>query len=231
MKHTRRSSPWVPLYTDDFVSGTVDMTAEEIGCYLLLLCFQQQRQTIPSAPDTLRRICRMDLDRWEKVSAAVLRKFVRDEDGNLYNVRMRAEMEHRETIRELRSKVGAKGGRPSKEEANQKQMVLQIESNDKPTTATTTTIQEEQIRGREAPVSEAQAEAAVPTLGGRWWHTRNRSGWRIPGSGYLVTPETWRSDLEAWASTVRANSAGHNNRTGKPKKCLDEVQKLKGNDW
>lgn len=78
------SSPAFQFYPGDFVTGTIHMTAEEIGGYMLLLCTQWEQGSLPPDPASLRRIARCSA----KALTAILTKFVAGEDGQLRNERM-----------------------------------------------------------------------------------------------------------------------------------------------
>jgi len=47
---------YFPFYSDDFITGTLDMTCEEVGAYIRLLCYQFGKGAIPSDEETIRRI-------------------------------------------------------------------------------------------------------------------------------------------------------------------------------
>lgn len=61
--------PAFQFYVDDFIGGTCDMTAEDVGAYIRLLCFQWGRGSIPEEKAKLDRIAGCE------VSADVLAKF------------------------------------------------------------------------------------------------------------------------------------------------------------
>jgi len=73
--------PAFQFYADDFIGGTLDLTAEEIGSYILLLCFQWSRGAIPTEKPVIDRIGRAN------VSAAVLAKFPGGKNERLERVR------------------------------------------------------------------------------------------------------------------------------------------------
>lgn len=83
----KNSTPAVLVYYEDLLSGTDYMTDEEFGQYIRLL----MRQNIVGhmSDEYLRRI---HVDHIYKV---VAEKFVRDEDGKLYNKRMEEEIKRR----------------------------------------------------------------------------------------------------------------------------------------
>ena len=85
--------PAVLFYTSDFISGTITMTDEERGKYILLLCLQHQKGKLTERELTSVK----DMD-------AVYSKFEKLEDGFYYNVRMKEEAEKRKKYSESRSK-------------------------------------------------------------------------------------------------------------------------------
>jgi hypothetical protein len=70
------------FYPESFLVGVMDMTDEEVGQYIKLMCRQHQKGHLPTAVI-------------EKASEAVREKFVQDDDGRWYNVRLETEMEKR----------------------------------------------------------------------------------------------------------------------------------------
>ena len=106
------SDPAVLFYTSDFLTGVIDMTMEERGEYITLLCYQHQKGHIKE--ETI----------WLLVGSAsvnVLKHFIKDENGLFFNKRMDEEKEKRHNYTESRRENGKKGGRPKKEkEADEK---------------------------------------------------------------------------------------------------------------
>ena len=84
--------PAVLFYTSDFISGTITMTDEQRGKYILVLCIQHQKGTL-TEKDMLKICKTYDEDIWCKFS---------NEDGNFYNARMREETEKRSKYAESR---------------------------------------------------------------------------------------------------------------------------------
>lgn len=101
------NDPAVLLYTSDFLTGVIDMTMEERGQYITLLCYQHQKGHI--SLETIRLLV-------GNVSVKVLEHFRLDENGLYFNPRMDKEKEARQKFTESRRKNGKKGGRPKKEE-------------------------------------------------------------------------------------------------------------------
>ena len=77
-----RKAPAFQLYTDDFLAGTLEMSQEEVGQFIRLLCHQWNRGSIPVETEKQQRLtggC---------VSVDVLAKFRLCEDGSLRNERL-----------------------------------------------------------------------------------------------------------------------------------------------
>lgn len=96
-------SPAVLFYTSDFLSGVADLTMEERGQYITLLCIQHQKGDLSE-----KTIC-LSVG---SASADVMAKFVRLESGLYRNQRMHDEIEKRHNFEESRRINGSHGGRP-----------------------------------------------------------------------------------------------------------------------
>lgn len=87
--------PAVLFYTSDFISGTLTMTDEQRGKYIILLCLQHQ-QGILTEEDMLN-ICKT----YDK---KIFAKFIKNEDGTYFNQRMKEETDKRLNYCQSRSK-------------------------------------------------------------------------------------------------------------------------------
>ena len=86
--------PAVLFYTSDFISGTVTMTNEQRGKYIMLLCIQHQKGKL-----TLKDLqAYLDDDDFE-----IMQKFSILEDGFYYNIRMKEEAIKRKAYSASRS--------------------------------------------------------------------------------------------------------------------------------
>ncbi len=97
------------FYSADFLVGTMDLTDEETGQYIKLICLQHQKGRLSE-----KSILRM----FPTISEDVLAKFEVDENGLYYNPRVEEEIEKRNAFVEARRENGAKGGRPKKPTEN-----------------------------------------------------------------------------------------------------------------
>lgn len=102
-----QKDPAFLFYSSDFLNGITDLTMEERGQYITLLCLQHQKGIL--SEKTIRLTV-------GNVSVDVLSKFSKDEEGNFYNNRLRLEMQKRENFTESRRKNGLLGGRKKKNE-------------------------------------------------------------------------------------------------------------------
>ena len=91
------------FYSSDFLNGVADLTMEERGQFITLLCLQHQKGTLTD------KTIRLSLG---SVSVDVLSKFSKDKDGNFFNERLNQEIEKRIQFTESRRNNGSKGGRP-----------------------------------------------------------------------------------------------------------------------
>lgn len=97
--------PAILFYTGDFLNGCTDLTLEERGQYITLLCLQHQKGHLSE------KTIRLSVG---SVSVDVLKKFIQDKEGNYYNERMEEEIEKRQHFLDTRYFNGKKGGRPTK---------------------------------------------------------------------------------------------------------------------
>jgi uncharacterized protein YdaU (DUF1376 family) len=97
-----RKAPAFMFYADDFLAGTLEMSQEEVGQYIRLLCHQWNRGSIPVETEKQQRLtggC---------VSVDVLAKFQLCEDGQLRNERLEAVRSERDRFLQQQSEKGRK---------------------------------------------------------------------------------------------------------------------------
>ena len=99
------------FYSSDFLSGISDLTMEERGQYITLLCLQHQKGSLSEKTISLSV---------GSVSVDVLKKFTKDSEGNFFNKRLLDESEKRNKFTESRRINGLQGGRGKVKEANAK---------------------------------------------------------------------------------------------------------------
>lgn len=91
------------FYSSDFLNGVADLTMEERGQYISLLCLQHQKGSLSE------KTIRLQVG---SVSVDVMKKFIKDKEGNYYQERLKEEIEKRANFTESRRNNGFKGGRP-----------------------------------------------------------------------------------------------------------------------
>jgi len=118
MTEKKPGTPALPLFTDAFLTKTVDLTCEEIGAYMMILMASWQRSACdyPDDDDRLAILCRLPKARWIKVRDTLERFFV-IEDGVWKQARLQ---ETRGYVEKNRAN-GAKGGRPKASHSEPKQ--------------------------------------------------------------------------------------------------------------
>lgn len=79
--------PYYPLYTSDFLEGTLLFNATEVGAYTLLLIYQWHNGFIPNDEKSIKKITKISQKKLKKV----LEKFTQNENGNLINERVEKE--------------------------------------------------------------------------------------------------------------------------------------------
>ncbi len=67
---------WFPIYWQRFIIGTLEMSAEEIGAYFLLLLHQWDKGFVPEDPYEIKKIARVSCKKLDKV----LEKFKKNEN-------------------------------------------------------------------------------------------------------------------------------------------------------
>lgn len=92
--------------------GTADMSNEEVGAYIRLLCYQWCKGSIPDNDEMLRRLT---MNAPDEVLLIVRRKFTADKAlgyPRLLNQRLERERDKQEIFRQSRVANGKRGGRP-----------------------------------------------------------------------------------------------------------------------
>jgi uncharacterized protein YdaU (DUF1376 family) len=95
-------APAFQFYADDFLAGTADMTAEEVGVYIRLLCHQWSKGGLPNDPE------RLALMSGGNAKPHALAKFGMCHDGMLRNARLEQERGKQVAFREKQAKNGQK---------------------------------------------------------------------------------------------------------------------------
>lgn len=97
------NDPAFLFYSSDFLSGISDLTMEERGQFITLLCLQHQKGVLNE------KTIRLSVG---SVSVDVISKFAKNDKGEYYNERLKIETEKRNNFTESRRNNGLLGGRP-----------------------------------------------------------------------------------------------------------------------
>ena len=100
--------PAFQFYADDFLSGTADMTNEEVGAYIRLLCQQWTKGGLPKEPE---RLSMMAGAMPVPSLGYVLAKFQSCDDGLLRNARLERVRENQVDYRKKQAEKGRKGAK------------------------------------------------------------------------------------------------------------------------
>ncbi|MDY8137598.1 hypothetical protein [Aquimarina sp. 2201CG5-10] len=107
-------APSFSLYAQDFLTGVMYLTNEEIGIYIKMLCKQWTDGKIPKK----RLGFLVGLD-WDNLSEELKEKF-EDKGEYLINTRLEEERQKKSSFLKKQSDNGKKGGRPAKKGNNSK---------------------------------------------------------------------------------------------------------------
>lgn len=103
-----KKPPAFPLYAQDFLTGVMYLTADEVGMYIKMLCKQWTDGNIPK-----KRLGFLIGKNWEDLSEELQNKFVVNDDF-IYNERLEMERDKKKKFSEKQSNNGKLGGRPPK---------------------------------------------------------------------------------------------------------------------
>lgn len=142
--------PAFQFYPDDFIGGTCDMSAKEVGAFIRLLCFQWTKGKIPSDPKKIHRIAGCN------VTPEVLEKFP---DG--VNKRLESERVKQECYR---AKQSAKGQLSAMARANRGSTVVQPSSQPQANSSSPSPISNNTLTESATPPSVGQELVLDPEL-------------------------------------------------------------------
>lgn len=105
--------PYMPIFRDDWIGGTIHLTPGAEGVYLRLCLHQWEYGSLPGDAPALRRVARVEADEWSQIWPEIRGKF-RSRDGK--TIHPKVEKVYQETMtRATRNREnGSKGGRPRK---------------------------------------------------------------------------------------------------------------------
>ena len=105
-EESKRKAPAFLFYADDFLAGTSDMSAEEVGGYIRLLCHQWTKGSIPNDPE---RVARMAGLMGSPCVGYVLAKFRLCDGHTLKNERLEKVRAEHQAFKARQSTAGANG--------------------------------------------------------------------------------------------------------------------------
>jgi uncharacterized protein YdaU (DUF1376 family) len=100
--------PQFPLYVKDWLVATRELSHEQRGVYMDLLCFAWERDGLPVDEDAVRRLTGCSKAAWGRVWPALREKWT-ERDGRLVNERQETERMAMRTFSSDRSRAGAAG--------------------------------------------------------------------------------------------------------------------------
>jgi len=150
MSEPLHRSPAFQFYADDFLAGTLDLSQEEVGAYIRLLCHQWNRGSIPVETEKQQRLA------GGSVSVDVLAKFRLVDGCGLVNDRLEKE---RAKQAEFRQKQREKGLLSAEARKNQPRF---NHGSTKPPTAVQPSGQPDTQPEGNSPVSSLQSPSNTP---------------------------------------------------------------------
>lgn len=105
----------MPVFTDALIGDTMHLTAEEFGCYCMLLfvTWRNNGEALTDDDARLARICRVSARRWREVIRPALVGFYDLHDGRWHQKRLEKEWQFCAERSAISRANGAKGGRPN----------------------------------------------------------------------------------------------------------------------
>jgi uncharacterized protein YdaU (DUF1376 family) len=104
-----KRTPWMPLYCDDLIASTSDMSAEEFGAYMRLLCHCWTRGALPVDDKVICRIGGCRLQVWRAICGRFSPCTRDDGTPGLSQTRLEMERFKRQRFADERSAAGKRG--------------------------------------------------------------------------------------------------------------------------
>lgn len=104
-----KRTPWMPLYCDDLVSSTADMSCDQLGAYVRLLCYLWTRGPLPLDESVICRIGSCKKTTWRAISNRFSPCSRDDGSPGLSQTRLESERMKRHVLREERAEAGRRG--------------------------------------------------------------------------------------------------------------------------
>jgi len=201
--------PAILFYTSDFISGTLTMTNEQRGKYIILLCLQHQGGHL--SYDDMIMVCGGE-------DSKIFAKFLIDEDGKYYQKRMESEVvkraKHSDKQRENIMKRWNKSGNTT---------VLPLEDEDENIIINRIELREEIFK--EKVFNFKQYPNSLLQEFSTYWTEPNKSGTKMR----FELERTWdlKRRLERWAN----NSFGKKEEIKPKRKNTQNVERILNEDY
>ena len=185
------NSPAFQFYVQDFLTGTMHLSAEEVGAYMLLLCHQWDKGALPSSDRELLRIARTKM----KVLEVVKGKFVLCDDGLLRNLRMEKEREKQASYKKQRSEDGKKGNE------------IRWQKHSKAKTETSPSDKKSVADGRSSSSTSSSFSTSDRDISA--WEPKdilqNKNAVALSDIAHTLPPEEWEHCLSQWNLALLAD--------------------------
>ena len=179
------------FYSSDFLTGTLLMSMEQKGKFIILLCIQHQKGHL-SEKDMLHICGSYDED--------VFTKFQKDEQGKFYNIRLEEEVDKRKAYSESR-----RNNRKKKEDVNNisssyvEHMENENENED--------LIEKKKVARFQKPtieqLKEYMSEQGMNDIAENWLNHYEANGWMVG----KVKMKDWKASVRTWKTNQKNNSA------------------------
>ena len=191
MSNQLHRSPAFQFYADDFLAGTLDLSQEEVGAYIRLLCHQWNRGSIPVETEKQQRLA------GGSVSVDVLAKFRLVDGLGLVNERLETERAKQAAYRQKQSEKGLASA-----EARKKQPRFNHGS----TTVGTA------VQPSGQPEGQPEGNSPVSSLQSSTNNTKERDRWELEFG--LSVPEQLRTEncltsLKTWLAYKKERREGY----------------------
>lgn len=189
---TSGKSPAFQFYPKDFVTGTVTLTTEEVGAYILLMCHCWDNGSVPPDVNTLARIARLSPSRMRRTWDVLVTKFTATGDGRYTQPRLERERQKQADYRRKQSDKG-------KASANRRATDRQPDGN-----RGSTAVQPEPQPEPNSPISNLQSASPDSrqrkTRAGEFCAWYAEKHYELFGVGYLGSPQ--KDDMKAQELTA-----------------------------
>ena len=203
-------APAFQLYADDFLGGTADMSAEEVGAYIRLLCHQWNKGGLPNDPDRLAKMAGLMAVPMASPSLGyVIAKFPPCADGQLRNERLEKVRAESEAYRQSQSENGKKGAKTRWENGKPNgganggaiatPMANGCPNDGSPSPSPSPSPKDNKKRFKEPSIEEVKvrcAEIGLPdSEAERFWNYHAAKGWVVgnqPMRSWVAALNTWK---------------------------------------